>query len=199
MIAFLLACSYADGALDTSATTDSSETGDTPAVPLAVGDLVVSEFMPDPLAVDGDFGEWFEVRSLVDHPVDLVGVTATDGDMDGFSVVGELVLPPLGYLVFGASADTALNGGAPVDYAYSIDALKLGNEDDLLALTLDAVVLDQVGYYAATFPLTEGASLTLSAAAMTPAANDAAAAWCVATSAFGAGDLGTPGAGNDPC
>lgn len=166
---------------------------------LGPGDLVLSEILVDPQAVGDRSGEWFELANRTGFAVDLDGLEVGDGDREAFTVTGPLVVPALGHAVLGRVADSALNGGAAVDYAYG-SGLTLGNGADALVLSAGAVVIDEVawdGGYA--FPDPTGASLQLDSASVDAAANDDGAAWCAATAAFGDGDLGTPGATNDAC
>lgn len=51
----------------------------------------------------------------------------------------------------------------------------------------------------ATFPDPTDASLSLDPAAIDPILNDDGANWCTATTTYGSGDEGTPGAANDTC
>jgi uncharacterized protein (TIGR03382 family) len=147
---------------------------------LAPGELVISEVMREPQAAP-EQGQWFELLLAGDSPVDLLGLQVEAGGEA--QVQGFLVLMPGEPLVVGRSADPALNGGAPVDLEVPEMALgeriTLSNTDGPLA-TLELSDL----------PLTPGASASL--------APDASR-WCPATSTYGDGDRGTPGAINDPC
>ena len=197
MLLLLLACA----AVDPLTGDDTADTGGSagPTAP-SPGDLVITEIMPDPLVVDGDFGEWFEVKSLAGGDRDLAGMTVTDDDATGFTVEGSLVLPAGGYLVFAPDADATANGGLPVDYAYDVADLKLGNEGDAVVLTFGNATLDLVAYDPDDgFPIEEGYAMSLSPSAQTPEANDDGARWCAAASVYGGGDRGTPGAPNDGC
>ncbi len=192
---FLLACAQTDAAFDTSAADDTAA----PASTLRAGDIVVNEVMFDPSLVDGDFGEWIEVRNVSGAAIDLEGVIVQDDDGAGFVIEGALPVAAGGVVVLGPSADTAANGGVPVDYAYSIDAVKLGNEGDTVALAASGATLDSFTWDATVFPVLEGSALQLSSSVSDPAGNDEVAAWCLATATYGGGDLGTPGAANVVC
>lgn len=197
MMFLILACAQNDKAtFDTSAEDTAAPPPETTVQP---GEVLVSEVMFDPSFVDGDVGEWIELRNLTDASLDLEGVVLQDGDGAGFLVEGSLLVDPGGFVVLGPSGDTATNGGAPIDYAYSIDAVKLGNEGDTLTLVAGGVRLDTFTWDATVFTVAEGSALQLSAAVEDPDANDAAEAWCLATAPYGAGDLGTPGATNGAC
>jgi len=199
ILALLFACSQTDSAdagFDTSGEAD--DTG-APASTLSPGDVLVNEVMFDPSLVDGDFGEWIEIRNLRDAAIDLEGVVVQDDDGAGFVIEGALPVPAGGVVVLGPSDDTAANGGVPVDYAYSVDAVKLGNEGDTVSLAAGGVALDSFTWDAAVFPVVEGAALQLSSSVSDPAGNDEVAAWCTATATYGGGDFGTPGAANGVC
>jgi hypothetical protein len=203
LLAVAAACSGASKPAETGAgpAETSSPTATPPTTPpdVPVGALVVSEIMPDPLMVDGDFGEWFELHNPGASPIDLYGLTVGDGSGDSFMVDSHLEVPAGGYVVLGRTTDSALNGGAPVDLAYG-DAFKLGNDDDTVAVWAGDVVVDEVTYdIGAGFRLIEGASLSLAPEASSASGNDDGAAWCPATAPYGLGDLGTPGAANGVC
>jgi len=204
LLVALLACSDTDqltGDSDPGSTPASDDTGATAAASTpGAGELVVTEIMNDPGAVDGDFGEWIELWNATARTLDLEGIEVTDDDGVGFVIEGPLPVGADGRLVLGVSDDTAVNGGVPVDYAYDVELVKLGNDDDAVILRADGVTVDAVAYDPVEgFPAEEGASKSLSPLQHGATANDAATAWCVASSTYGAGDRGTPGAGNDAC
>ncbi|MEL6944645.1 MAG: hypothetical protein AAFO82_18465, partial [Bacteroidota bacterium] len=96
------------------------------------------------------------------------------------------------------SGDQNTNGGVAVDYEY--DRFTLGNETDQVIIECNGLVIDSVGYdNGATFPNPTGASMSLNPNNLNAADNDNGANWCEASSAYGDGDLGTPGAANDAC
>jgi hypothetical protein len=185
---------------DTASDTPPADSGDSDtggATAPVAGDLWITELMMAPNAVDDDFGEWFEVYNRSGRSLDLGGVSAVDDDGDGVELA-PIVIPARGRLVFGASAELAENGGAPVDQAYDVDALKFGRSGDSLTLTLDGEVLASFEW-GSGFPVEEGRSLSLAPDVQDPSRFADAASWCAASSAYGDGDRGTPGAENDPC
>ncbi len=192
-----LACSMA-GKWDSPA-------GGDPTLDTAEGDsggvlgpaLLITELMKDPDAVDDDLGEWFEVTNVGAGSASLATLEVQDDEGDGF-VVEAWTLAPGATVVFGASADTELNGGAPVDIAYDVDRFKLGNDGGTITLRLGGMVIDAV-VYDGSFPDEKGAAISLSPVVLTPEDNDVATAWCAASTPFGGGDRGTPGAANDTC
>ncbi|HHO50831.1 MAG TPA: lamin tail domain-containing protein, partial [Deltaproteobacteria bacterium] len=176
-------------------------TGDTGLVgadAIAPGELVINELIQDPNAVDDGDGEWFEVYNASGRTLDLDGLIVRDDGVDGFVVSGPLPVPAGGYLVFGINADPVANGGVSIDYAYS--GMILGNADDEIVLENAGGIIDAIAYDdGATFPDPTGVSTSLDPGYRDAISNDNGAYWCPASSAFGAGDHGTPGTGNDPC
>lgn len=63
-------------------------------------------------------GEWFELANPDNVPFDLDGWTIDFGNGQKHVITGPLTFPAHGVLVLGQSTDPAVNGGAPVDYAY---------------------------------------------------------------------------------
>ncbi|MEM6291064.1 MAG: lamin tail domain-containing protein [Myxococcota bacterium] len=157
------------------------------------GDLVITELQPNPDVVTDDAGEWFELLSVAATPLELGGCTLADLDSDSHTVAGSLVIPAGGVVVLARAA--AGNGGLAPDYVYGND-LSLANGDDELSISCGGVVIDEV-VYAGSWPFGAGAAAQLDPAA--GASNDDPSQWCTATTAYGDGDLGSPGAPNDPC
>ncbi len=166
---------------------------------LVEGDLFVSEIMKNPSAVDDDTGEWFEIRNASGAEVQLNGLVVSDDEGESFTVFGSVLATPAGHVVFAVSADTKSNGGVTVDYAYDKADMSLSNGDDQIILSYDGTVFDSVSYDDDTFPDTTGATLSLDPPSADADENDDGANWCAGQSAYGDGDLGTPGATNDAC
>ncbi|MDP2313437.1 MAG: lamin tail domain-containing protein [Pseudomonadota bacterium] len=194
MTLLLLACAQTDSGFDTG-TADTAS----PAATVIPGEVLVNEVMFDPSLVDGDFGEWLEILNVSDAEVDLAGVILHDDDNAGFVIAGSLPVPAGGVVVLGPSADSTANGGVQIDYAYSIDAVKLGNQGDTLTLSAGGVALDTFTWDATVFTVAEGSALQLSPGVDAPDGNDSPDAWCLATAAYGSGDLGSPGGANGAC
>lgn len=166
---------------------------------LVEGDLVISEILKDPLAVDGDYGEWFELYNGSGEDVDLVGLVVEDDSGDDFEVFRPLVVEAGGYVVFGSFLDEAKNGRVPVDAEWRW-GFSLANSGDTIRVLAGTRVIDTVAYDPGlTFPDTQGSAMALDPDALDAVTNDDGSRWCVATRAYGLGDLGTPGAQNDGC
>ena len=159
-------------------------------------ELVINEIMQDPSAVGDSAGEWFELYNPTDADIDVEGWTVQDNGSDSFVIANgsPLIVPAGGYLILGNNADTTTNGGVAVDYEFS--GMYVGNSDDELVL-IDALgnEIDRVEYDGGPiFPDPTGASMALQNPALD---NNDGANWCTASTPYGAGDLGTPGAAND--
>ncbi|THH38371.1 ExeM/NucH family extracellular endonuclease [Aliishimia ponticola] len=162
---------------------------------LPVAQIVISEVMQNPSAVSDADGEWFELFNAGDSTVDLNGWTVSDNDSDSFVIDngGPLLIAPGAYLVLGNNGDTATNGGVAVDYAYSGMFLSNGADELVLTDTL-AREVDRIEWDGGTaWPDPNGASMAL---IDTGAENNDGANWTTSDTAYGDGDLGTPGAEN---
>ncbi|MCX4243451.1 lamin tail domain-containing protein [Paraliomyxa miuraensis] len=171
-----------------------------PPGPPLPGQVVITELMPNPVAVTDDDGEWIELVNVGTDPVDLEGCVLYDdaSDEDVVNSGVPVVVPPGGVVVFAKVADAALNGGvAGVAYAFGT-SFTLANTGDEVRLECGGAVIDEVAYID-TWPFAEGVAMQLSSASLDATANDAPASWCAATSAYGLGDLGTPGQANAGC
>ena len=79
------------------------------------GDVIFTEFMADPSAVADSVGEWVELTNLSSSDLDLSGFTLNDLGRNSAALPAGTVLEAGARLVVGRSADTATNGGVPVD------------------------------------------------------------------------------------
>ena len=161
---------------------------------LAVGDLVITEFIANPAAVADASGEWFEIYNTLADDVELEGLVLSD-NAASFTVVGSLIIGAGDYIVFGLEDDPSLNGGATVDYEYTGPAL--ANSGDQITVNNGVIDLDQI-IYDGTWGVSAGFALQLDPSFMDAVSNDDAANWCDAITAYG-GDYGTPGTVNDAC
>ncbi|MEM1081874.1 MAG: lamin tail domain-containing protein, partial [Pseudomonadota bacterium] len=159
-------------------------------------ELVINEIMQNPAAVGDGSGEYIELFNPTGTPVDIEGWTLRDDGTNSHVINngGPLIVPANGYLVLGINGDTGTNGGVPVDYVYTSIALANGVDevilDDGSGNEIDRVEYDD----GATFPDPAGASMSLTDPTTD---NNVGINWCEASTAFGDGDFGTPGAAND--
>jgi hypothetical protein len=175
----------------------------TPPPPMGVdsllpGDLVITEFLQNPVAsADGD-AEWFEVYNASGGAVDLMGLVVSDAGSESFVVNTSVSVAAGGYALFGINDNTFVNGGLNHDFVYS--GFNLSNSDDEIILSNAGGAIDAVFYDGGpTFPDPDGASTALSPSALDATANDDGSNWCVGTSVFGGGDAASPGAANPAC
>lgn len=168
-------------------------------VDVDAGQLVITEIMKDPLAVDGAFGEWIEIQNQSAEAVDLLGLELVDEDGDGLQVDAPYRLEAGGFALFAASADPLVNGGLPEVVAAWGSTFSLRNSEDHITVRFGTRVYDTVVYdNGDTFPDPTGVAFGISSG--TDATdNDLGSSWCEATSSYGDGDLGTPGAPNPTC
>ncbi|HRV56247.1 MAG TPA: lamin tail domain-containing protein, partial [Mangrovimonas sp.] len=161
-----------------------------------VGDIIITEIMQNPNAVNDTDGEWFEVFNTTGSPIDMQGWTISDAGTDSHTIGSSLVVPAGGYAVLGINGDLGTNGGVTVDYVYS--SFTLSNSDDEVILTCSSTIIDMVAYDGGpNFPDPAGSSMQLSTTAMNSTDNDLGSNWGEGTATYGSGDIGTPGAMND--
>lgn len=158
------------------------------------GQLVITEIMANPDAVDDSVGEWFEVLTTADLDLNDLEVGITPGTVKTTLKSIECLKASSGtHVVFARNSDGELNGGLPqVSHLFKFDLL---NSTGGLFVGMGGAVLDVVTYSKTT----AGAASSLDPGASTPEANDLSENWCAATSPYGAGDQGTPGAASKPC
>jgi len=164
------------------------------------GDLVISEVMVSPLAVEDFRGEWFEVENTSGRDVVLNGLRVfSDGGTHLIQRVDRVQIDAGARLVLGLSMNPALNGGVPVDYAYN--AINLDPSSDTLTIVVDGLILDAVAWDESDeMPSPVGATLSLDSGRIDAIENDVAGNWCEADAPWGEEtDLGTPGEENTAC
>ncbi|MEN9787872.1 MAG: hypothetical protein RLZZ299_3136 [Pseudomonadota bacterium] len=167
---------------------------------VGVGDLVISEFMRNPLGSEAQprDAEWFELYNPTDTDIRLCGVAP--GNPDAWAFVdnvgdwalqrGESVLVPAhGYAVLAQGWDLGVSGGGvTADAVYDHD-LEFANTADELNVWHGGVLVDRVswnggtGWTADTRPPAygtnyEGYAESLRPDRLTAAANDTMTNWC---------------------
>ena len=122
---------------------------------IAVGDVIVSEFMPIPIG--GVSEQWFELTSFSDVPIELGGMEITGATIsDRFIVPPGAILSPRGALVFGASRDAA--GGVAAVIWTEHGSFGLSDAGDVIELTYGGRRVHRVEYDP-TWPLFLSASV----------------------------------------
>jgi predicted extracellular nuclease len=159
--------------------------------------LVINEIMQNPAAVADSAGEWFELYNPTAADIDINGWTIADNGSDSHVINngGPLLVPAGGYLVLGNNTDPTTNGGLTVAYSYGGSWFLANGDDEVVLFDTSGAEVDRVEYDGGPqFPDPNGASMALIDPALD---NNVGANWCTASTPYGAGDLGTPGAAND--
>lgn len=163
-----------------------------PAGNVAAPQLTINEFMADPGAVTDDAGEWFELHNWGSTSINVLNYRILSGNDPVLTIGSSVNVPAGGHVVLARSGTKRKNGGVTVTYVYGT-TLTLANAADWLAIRdAGGVTVDSVAWTSAT----TGTAW----AVRDPSADNAsvgAANWQLATSTYGAGDKGTPGARND--
>ncbi len=171
---------------------------------VSVGDIVISEMMPDSRVSDDQTGEWFELYNASARAIDLYGWTFTDSAAS-VTVDEHVVIPPGEYGLFAAVDLPQVNGNLPpVDWVFDWNTFHLNNSGDSFAVGMGSVVIDELSYVPDPWTVPEGGSMYLDPGYMDATLNDSALPWCgtpfepaydYGASKLG-GDYGTPGAAN---
>ncbi|OGZ73902.1 MAG: hypothetical protein A2998_00905 [Candidatus Staskawiczbacteria bacterium RIFCSPLOWO2_01_FULL_37_25b] len=158
------------------------------------GYVVINEIMQNPLAVSDTNGEWFELYNTTDYDIDMTGCVIRDKALN-LHTITSFIISAHTYSVLAKNGDTNQNGGLTANYVYSNTTFN--NTSDSIILDCDSVEIDRVDYDGGPeFPKPDGASMILGNPALN---NNVGANWCVSTTPYGLGDLGTPGSLNDSC
>lgn len=158
----------------------------------AAGALVISEFMRNPTQVGDNDGEWFELAGArVSSAVSLQGVTVRDSGVDQMLLAASIQLAAGEVCTIAASGLPALNGGLRPQIAWPVGTIQLANASDDLELHR-STTLDQCSW-TTSWPGGVGAS----AERMDLLAAATLSNFVAGSTAYGLGDLGSPGRSND--
>jgi len=169
------------------------ETPDT--MQIRQGDLLISEIMYNPEALTDATGEWFEVYNNTNHTLLLQHLVISKNGTESHAISVPLNLAPYNYCVF-ARTDNAVTGNK---YVYGT-GISLNNTGAVLSVSTpgtDGILICSVDYGAEAFPTATGASICLGASHLNPTDAVEGTSWCVSSSVYSTGDLGTPGFLND--
>ena len=172
---------------DFAGITSTTEWNFTTGILIRAGDLVITEFMPDPSAVNDSKGEYFEIFNTTQKTLDLNGLEISDAGSNSHTIDTSLTIAPKNYLTLGTDTATGTNGGANVTYEYS--SYTLANGEDEIILKFGGVTIDSIGYDG-SWGITSGFSLELLNPMMD---NNNSEFWTKAENTFGDGDKGSPG------
>ncbi|NOX47964.1 MAG: PKD domain-containing protein [Chlorobi bacterium] len=166
-------------------------------LPFVTPDIMITEVMQNPSAVNDTDGEWFELFNTTANPIDLNGWIIRDNGTNLDTIKSSVIVPAQGFVTLGKNADPLLNGDYTCDYQYS-SGFFLGNSSDaIILLRPDSTFVNMVEWdNGVEFPDPNGASMVFTGTVSDD--NNVGAMWTTATlrepSYVGAtGDLGSPG------
>ena len=167
----------------------------------AVGQLVISELMTEPLKVPRANGEWFEATAL--GAFDLNGLTlgraSTTTKPEPISATDCLPVTSGDHIVFAKTTDPTQNGGLPSNaIAWTFTFTLVEGSDSSpgdVAIRAGNTVIDSVTWTGSV----PGASWQLDPSATSGSSDVDANSWCPSYTPYGLGDFGTPGAANLSC
>ncbi len=149
------------------------------------GELVITEFMPNPQAVGDSDGEYVEFINLSGEAVNVLGLEISKAGSSVKTVTASIVIEDGAYFVFARSGDET-NGSIGADWD---DCPSLTNSNDTITLSYGGSTLDEVAYTTG-FGFGDGVAAELSDVSLD---NSVDLNWCAAQNASPSGDLGSPG------
>jgi hypothetical protein len=164
------------------------------------GDLLITEIMYDPSSLTDTYGEWFEIYNNTGFPVNLQHLVIAKSGTDRHVITDAITLPSHGYQVL-ARNESAVPGNK---YVYGT-SITLNNTGAILSVSnygtdgTDGTEICSVNYGGEGFPAASGASICLNPESLNAGEEPLGTSWCVSTSSYNTGDLGTPGTFNDKC
>lgn len=109
------------------------------------GDLLITEFMPDPDNVPDSTGEYFEIYNTTGSPIDINGWTISDDGSDSQTIASSVVIPANGFAILAISSDPAGDGSVTPNYVYSSYTLSNG-ADEIVLTTPTSTEIARVNY-----------------------------------------------------
>jgi len=110
---------------------------------LAPNDLIITEYLANPVGVADASGEYFEIFNTTGNPIDLGGLIVRDDGSNSFTVTA-LMLAPQSFAVFSSSDGTSL--GITPDYIYGGSMALTNTSDEIGLYRLDNTVIHKVAY-----------------------------------------------------
>jgi len=168
---------------------------------IGYGELLITEIMCDPSAMSDTYGEWFEIFNNSADQVNLQHLVLERNNTNRHVISDSIMLDPGAFFVF-TRTDSAMDASG--FYVYG-SAITLPNSGAMLSIsnkdtqTGPGALIFGVDYSGTGFPSGPGASINLDPGSFDPAAATLGSSWCLSSSAYGTGDLGTPGRPNDAC
>lgn len=168
--------------------------------PILYGDLLITEIMYNPAAVSDTEGEWLEIYNASSQSIDLFEVVIKKGTEVQHIINEHVILNAGGHLAVARN----INATSVAGYIYG-SSLSLTNTGDDIRLAnygddgTNGSEICSVNYGSTGFPDANGTSLNLDPGAYDVEMAKSGINWCLSSSLYDTGDLGTPGNINDPC
>ena len=165
------------------------------------GDILISEIMFDPTALSDAEGEWIEIYNNSGRSINLQNLVLERDGTNRHKISSSIELLPGQYHVLARTANAT---DAPNTYVYGT-AITLPNTSGVIYIydetngTELRELIFSVNYGTTNFPRPAGASISLNPERFNAADAVLGTSWCISTSAYNTGDLGTPGKVNDGC
>jgi len=106
-------------------------------------DLVVTEYLANPVGISDADGEYFEIYNTTNHEIDLDGLIVRDDGSNTFTM-SSVVAMPHAFVVLSSSDGSSL--GLTADYVYG-GSMTLTNSDDEIGLYRpDDTLINKVSY-----------------------------------------------------
>jgi hypothetical protein len=173
----------------------------TPIGAIGYGELLITELMYNPSALSDAEGEWVEIYNNSDQVINLQNLVLERDDINRLTIPDPIDLAPGAYFVF-ARTDQATDASNYYNYGSGIllpntgAVLSILNEGDL---SNPGALIFSLDYGAAGFPDGSGASIGLSPNLLNASDAVKGTSWCISSSIYSTGDMGTPGMLNDNC
>jgi len=168
---------------------------------VAYGELLITEIMANPSALSDTEGEWFEIYNNSTHSISLQNLILERDDANIHTITDQVDLEAGAYYVLSRTetATVAVN-----EYVYGSD-ITLSNTGAVLSLYNEGsesnpgALICSLDYGETGFPSGTGASISLNPNSINITDAVLGSSWCISTSLYSTGDLGTPGSENNIC
>lgn len=168
---------------------------------IAYGEILITEIMANPSALSDTEGEWIEIYNNSDRTLNLQNLVLERDDINRLTIPDPIDLEPGAYFVLSRTdqatdANPFFNYGSGILLPNTGAVLTLLNEGEV---SNPGAIIFSLDYGEAGFPVGTGASIGLNPNLFNASEAALGSSWCLSTSAYNTGDLGTPGAVNDNC
>ena len=176
------------------------EISDTTPDEIQYGDLLITEIMYDPVLLSDADGEWFEVYNNSTKNINMLNMVIKTASSSQ-TISDDINLAPGEYYLFAKKEEAAI--GPKYIYGSTINLTNTGGSisistygsDGTDGIEIAGVVYDN----GTSFPKASGASLNLSPSMFDVDLAKSGSSWCLGSSVYNTGDMGTPGLPNDEC